>query len=96
MASGIRMVQNNISPSLRRIQNDLEKLPGQAYKVFVENTPVRNGNARRKTKLKGKNIVADYPYAKRLDEGYSSQRPDGMTKPTEQFVQKQTDKIMRK
>ncbi len=68
-----------------------------AYKTFVDNTPIgdpnrwktkykpknyKPGNARRKTVLKGNEIQANYPYAKRLEEGYSSQAPDGMTEPT--------------
>ena len=93
---GITVVKNTMTPSLNRIQKDLAKLPELAFKEFVKNTPVRSGNARRKTKLSGKEIVADYPYAKRLDEGYSSQSPQGMSKPTEDFIKKETDKIMRK
>ena len=73
-----------------------------AYKEFVQNTPVgdpnrwktkykpknyRPGNARRKTTLKGNTIDANYPYALRLDkENWSSQAPDGMTKPTLEYI----------
>lgn len=46
------------------------------------------GNARRKTKLQGNEIQANYPYAKRLEEGWSSQAPDGMTEPTIEEVRK--------
>lgn len=92
----IRITKNKISPSLNRIQRDLEKLPMLAYAEFVKNTPVRNGNARRQTKLVGKEIRAQYPYAQRLDEGYSKQSPRGMSQPTEEYVQRQTDRIMRK
>ena len=68
-----------------------------AYTTFKDNTPIgdpnrwktkykpknyKPGNARRKTVLKGNEIQANYPYAKRLEEGYSSQAPDGMTEPT--------------
>jgi len=59
-----------------------EKLLDVGYPVFVAKTPKQTGNARRHT-VKGKNeIRAEYPYAKRLDDGYSSQNRDGMTKPT--------------
>lgn len=40
------------------------------------------GNARRNTELKGNEIQANYPYALRLENGYSSQAPQGMTEPT--------------
>jgi len=53
-----------------------------AYKAFVKNTPYRSGNARRNTKKFGNNIDANYPYAQRLEEGYSRQAPKGMTEPT--------------
>ena len=64
-----------------------------AYKVFYKNTPVRSGNARRNTDLRQDEIQANYPYATRLDQGYSKQSPQGMVEPTmkwlEQYVRKQ-------
>jgi len=92
----IQITKNTMTPSLQRIQKRLAALPQLAYKEFVRVTPVRSGNARRKTKLQKDTIVADYPYAQRLDEGYSKQAPQGMTKPTEDFIRKEIDKIMRK
>lgn len=89
-------VENSIISSLTRIQKELDKLPQQAYQVFVDETPVRSGNARRKTQLRGDEIQAKYPYAKRLDEGYSKQSPQGMVAPTERFIQKRLGQIMRK
>jgi hypothetical protein len=86
---------NTMSSSLKRIQKKLAQVPKEAFKEFVSDTPIRSGNARRKTKLKGQTIVADYPYAKRLDEGYSKQSPDGMTKPTEAFIQKRVAQILK-
>lgn len=73
--------------------NDLNKalnpqrLAKEAYKFFRDITPVRSGNARRNTHLTGDTIQGDYPYATRLDNGYSRQAPNGMSRPTEQFVQ---------
>lgn len=84
-----------MSSSLKNIKRKLDNLPKEAYQEFVKETPIRSGNARRKTKLKGKTIVADYAYAKRLDEGYSKQSPAGMTKPTEDFIQKRVTQIMK-
>lgn len=92
----IQITKNTMTVSLQRIQKRLETLPQIAYKEFVKKTPIRSGNARRNTKLEKNTIVANYPYAKRLDEGYSKQAPQGMSKPTEDFVKKQTDKMMRK
>lgn len=87
---------NRITPSLMRIVSKLSTVPKKAFDVFIANTPVASGNARRKTKLVGNAIRADYAYATRLDEGYSRKRPEGMTKPTERFLSDEVKKIMRK
>lgn len=98
MANDIRMnvsVTNAISSSLKKIQKKLNQLPQEAYKEFVKDTPIKTGNARRNTKLVGNEIHANYAYAKRLDEGYSKQSPDGMVKPTEAFIRKRMKQILR-
>lgn len=88
-------LDKNIKNNLENKKNEIRKIPEEAYKVFVKETPVRKGNARRNTKLRSKNsIVADYPYAKRLNEGYSKQSPEGMVTPTEEFITNQFNKIM--
>jgi len=88
-------VTDNITTSLKRIKAKLKLLPQEAYKEFVKDTPIRSGRARRSTKLNGNVINANYPYAKRLDEGYSDQSPDGMTTPTEAFVKKRVKQILK-
>jgi len=88
-------IQNKLTSSIDKIQKKLEQLPKEAYKEFVKTTPIRTGNARRKTKLNKDTIEANYPYAKRLDEGYSSQAPKGMTKPTEDFINKRMKQILK-
>ena len=69
---------------LDQIKRDLTgvTLAREAYKVFHAVTPVRTGNARRRTRLVNEEIQANYPYAQRLDQGYSSQAKKGMTDPT--------------
>lgn len=86
---------NRIGPMLKKVQQKLDNLPKEAFQEFVKNTPVRSGNARRSTTLNGNKIEANYPYAKRLDDGYSSQKPMGMIKPTEQFIQNRIKQIVR-
>ena len=73
----------------------IDKLPREAYQEFVKDTPIRSGNARRKTKLSGNKIIAGYNYAQKLDEGFSRQAPDGMTKPTEEFIKKRMTQIIK-
>ena len=88
-------IKNNITGSLSKIEKKIAKIAKEAYQEFVKETPKRSGNARRSTKLVGNKIVAGYAYAKRLDEGYSKQSPEGMTKPTEDFIQKRMKEILR-
>lgn len=51
-------------------------------------TPVRSGNARKKTYSNNSLIKADYPYAKRLDEGWSKQNQIGLIEPTLEYLEK--------
>ena len=79
---------SNISKKLNvtiQTLND-HKLARVAYEKFKDVTPVDKGNARRNTKLAGNEIVADYAYATRLENGYSDQAPEGMSKPTIDFI----------
>jgi len=85
---------NQVSSKLKKIQDKLDKVPDEAHKVFVANTPIRSGNARRKTTIQKDTIKANYPYAKRLDEGYSKQAPDGMVKPTVEFIRNRIKQIL--
>lgn len=100
----VTLTVNAITNSLKRIQRKLDKLPAEAHKEFVKNTPIKTGNARRRTKLKGNEIQARYPYAEVLDKGRhmtsrgmrgSEQAPQGMSKPTEEFIQKRITQILK-
>lgn len=89
-------VTNRITPKLNQIQNELAALVKGAYQEFIKYTPVRSGNARRKTRLVGQVIKARYPYALRLDKGYSRQSPKGMSQPTRDYIYKRVREILRK
>ncbi|CAB4154763.1 hypothetical protein UFOVP645_27 [uncultured Caudovirales phage] len=79
---------------LKQVMAQVQKLPQEAYNHFKSITPIDTGNARSRTSLKSnKTIEADYPYAKRLDEGWSRQAPRGMIKPTEEFINKRIKQI---
>lgn len=88
--------KNAITDEIKKIQRDLAALPKEAHEEFVALTPIRSGNARRNTRLKGESIEADYPYAERLDEGWSKQAPSGMTQPFEQWLNKRLKSIFGK
>ena len=92
----LKVGANKITTNIKKKVAQLNAVPGQAYTFFKAHTPIRTGNARSRTVLKKDTIIAAYPYAQRLDDGYSRQAPDGMTKPTEAFVQKATDAIMKR
>jgi hypothetical protein len=92
----VRRISDTMSMSLSRVAQRLTTLPREAYRVWVQETPVRSGNARRRTQLRGDTIDANYPYARRLDEGYSSQSPQGMSRPTERFVRNRLRTMLRK
>jgi len=54
-----------------------------AYKSYVAHTPIRSGNARRKTKKGVNQVVADYPYAQQLQDNSSPQtHGKGIVQPT--------------
>ena len=65
----------------------IESLTPLAHQEFVKNTPVDTGNARKNTKQIRDEIRAEYPYAGRLDKGYSKQAPRGMVEPTIKWLQ---------
>lgn len=92
----IEKTSDFITPSLARLEKQLAKIPEGAYKEFLHNTPKASGNAKRKTKLRTNTIIADYPYAKRLDKGYSRQAPQGMTYPMLQWLRNRLRQILRK
>ena len=83
------MASNCVS-RLNKVLNTLNepKVTDIAHKAFVQNTPIRSGNARRNTVKSNNDIDANYPYAQRLEEGYSKQAPKGMTEPTIEEVRK--------
>lgn len=85
-----------MTPSLEKMKSELQTLPKQAHGFFVKSTPRKSGNARSRTTLNSDEIRANYPYARRLDKGWSKQAPRGMVKPTIDFIQRVIRGIMRK
>jgi hypothetical protein len=93
----VRIRKNNITPSLGKIRKKFDALPKEAYDYWKSITPIRSGNARRRTRLQGSKIKANYNYAVPLDKGSSIQAPKGMSGPTEKFIKREIeDRILRK
>tara|TARA_R100000734_G_C3274493_1_gene69617 strand:+ start:454 stop:744 length:291 start_codon:yes stop_codon:yes gene_type:complete len=90
-----KKVKDDITPDIDRIVGKLQKeLPKKAHKYFKEITPIKTGNARRKTKRRGHVIVANYKYATQLDEGRSKQARHGMSGPTTKYLNKLVKKVV--
>jgi hypothetical protein len=87
-------VDDKVTGDIQRIKRELSQVPKEAHQEFRRLTPIRSGNARRRTYLKGNIIEADYPYAQRLDEGLSRQAPKGIVQPWEEWFRKRINKIM--
>lgn len=92
----VKKTKDAITPDIARIRNELKALPKDVYNFWVGITPIDSGNARRKTKLAGNVIHANYAYANKLNEGYSKQAPKGMSEPTTVYLDKQIKKILGK
>lgn len=93
----VRLIRNRITPSVGKIVARFDNLPKDAYKYWKSITPIKTGNARRRTRLQGRKIKANYQYAIPLDNGHSKQAPRGMSKPTEQYIKNRISRnILRK
>ena len=74
---------SKLKTKLGRLAQAEQAIMPQLYQYFVAQTPIDTGNARNNTTLNGNTINANYPYAERLDQGYSKQSPMGMSHPSE-------------
>jgi hypothetical protein len=83
------MTLPNLRRHIQKVEQFVKEIPSQAHTKFVSETPIDTGNARRSTDLRGNEIQGNYPYATRLNEGYSTQARDGMTEPTVEFIREQ-------
>lgn len=92
----VKLKRNRIKKNLGQIEKRFSTLPKVAFRHWVKITPKDTGNAKRKTRLRKDEIQARYPYAERLDEGYSKQAPKGMFKPTVKHIKKVSKKMLRK
>jgi len=90
-------VRKDIALATKKVENELKKLPQKATEFFKYGapTPIKSGHARRNTGLVKNSIVANYPYAGKLDAGSSNQAPDGMSKPTMEYIQQAVARIMK-
>jgi len=89
----VTIKQDDIVGALRDIPDGIMTRAGKHFKKI---TPRDKGYARRNTTYSESGIRANYAYAHRLDTGWSSQAPDGMSEPTEEYIDKLVDQNVRK
>jgi hypothetical protein len=96
MTVTFKVKNNRITPDLSKKIKATQAVPQQAFVFFRNTTPKRTGNARSHTDLTRSDvIVANYPYASKLDNGYSRQAPRGMSLPTKNYIKRLFNKIFR-
>lgn len=79
--------RSKIKLRLGEVDRQVNRIKDFAAEEFRSITPIRTGNARNKTRRIQQGVEANYGYANRLNDGYSKQAPDGMTKPTVEAIQ---------
>lgn len=94
----VRANFSNIRARTQQQQLALRRLPRELEKVVKELTPIDSGNARRNTYLAqnttgNAKIRSHYPYAVRLDTGWSKQAPRGFTQPALEWLRKRIRQI---
>jgi len=85
----------SFNKQFKQLAEELSDLPEAAHAEFIKNTPIKTGNARRNTQLRDTKIVANYNYSQELEDGRSRQAPDGMVKPTAEWIQKEVDRRLK-
>ena len=94
MAGVVKVQSARIRQSLGRISARFQDLPKDAYKYWKSITPIDTGNARRRTRLQGRKIKANYNYAVPLDKGHSRQAPRGMSDPTTKYIKDRISRVI--
>ena len=88
MTTSFKVNTKEVERLLDKLDTVAEEVIDLAYPILKNNTPVRQGNARNRTKQQGLTIKSDYPYADKLNNGWSKQAPKGFTEPTIKFMER--------
>jgi hypothetical protein len=89
-------ITDQITKDLKDKARVLKEIKQPALEEFRRLTPRRTGKARSNTLLQGTTIKANYPYAQRLEEGYSKQAPQGISKPWTKWMDAEVNKRLGK
>jgi len=85
--------KSKIIARIDQVGAKVRKVKDFAHEEFRKITPIRTGNARKRTNRINRGVEAAYPYANRLNEGHSRQAPKGMTDPTVDKIQEYVRKL---
>lgn len=83
----IEIDSKDFEKTLRELGYIVDRNWRAAGNQFRQITPRRSGNAQSKSTYNSTEIRGDYPYAARLDEGYSKQAPGGMSDPAIRYFE---------
>jgi len=90
----VRVDLTQFNRQMTKALHALDDLHQFAETTMKEKTPYRDGNARRNTNLRGNTVIANYPYAQRLEDNWSPQtKGQGIIAPTEKAIQ---DEVTRR
>ena len=95
---GIKVDKADLRRLERSIDSAINTSMDSTYLKYRSLTPIRGGNARNNTKYsKSKlSINSNYPYAGRLDNGWSKQSPKGFTEPSLKYLEQQITKQFKR
>ena len=95
---GIKISRRDLGLLQKDVNKAVSNSMSSTYRYFRRITPKKSGNARSKTDYDQRNLIieADYPYAARLDTGWSKQAPRGMTEPSVKHLESQITKNFRR
>jgi len=92
----VKVDLTQFNKQMNQARHALDDLPEFAEKTMQSNTPIKSGNARRNTNLQGNTVTANYAYAQRLEDNWSSQtQGQGIIAPTEREIQKEVDRRIK-
>jgi len=92
----VKVNLNDFNKQMSKAKRALDDLPEFAEAAMKLKTPYDKGNARRNTTLQGNTVVANYPYAGRLEDNWSSQtRGEGIIAPTEKMIQDEVNRRLK-
>jgi hypothetical protein len=95
---GIKINDREVKEMFKELEDMPQFVMEKTYPYLKDRTPIKGGNARSKTRLeKNRSVIGSrYPYADRLDTGWSPQAPNGFTEPATKEIENLVNDQIRK